>query len=124
MAAMVKSMDKSVTCNGFKEILSTTCIDKGAAGRDDYFGYGLMDLSRAFNYMATNFGLYRASLSRTSYVFNGKPKSPAVTVTKANRTLPKTNYKVTYPKNRTAVGTYKVTVTGLGKYTRSEDPQV
>lgn len=117
MAAMVKAMDKSVTCNGFKEILSMTCIDKGAAGRDDYYGYGLMDLSRVYRYMTGSLGLYKATLSFTSYVYNGKPKSPAVTVTKTARNLPNTDYKVTYPKNRTAVGTYKVTVTGLGKYT-------
>ena len=120
MAAMIKSLDKSVNGTGFKEILRTTCIDKGKAGRDDYFGYGLMDLSRAFNYMAKSFGLYRASLSCISYVYNGSPKSPAVTVIKANKTLPKANYKVTYPKNRKAVGTYKVTVTGLGQYVGSK----
>ena len=121
MAAMVKSMDKSVTCNGFKEILSTTCIDKGAAGRDDYFGYGLMDLSRVYLYMTGSLGLYKATLSSTSYVYNGKPKSPAVVVTKTAKNLPNTDYKVTYPKNRTAVGTYVVTVTGLGKYTGAKN---
>lgn len=120
MAAMIKSLDKSINGTGFKEILRVTCVDKGKAGRDDYFGYGLMDLSRAFNYMTISFGLYKASLSRTSYVFNGKPKSPAVTIQKANRTLPKANYKVTYPKYRKAVGTYKVTVTGLGQYVGSK----
>ena len=117
MAAMVKAMDPSVKCNGFKEILSMTCIDKGAAGRDDYFGYGLMDLSRVYRYMTGSLGLYKATLSYTSYVYNGKPRSPAVTVTKTAKNLPNTNYKVSYPKNRTLVGTYKVTVTGLGKYT-------
>ena len=117
MAAMVKSMDESVNVKGFKEILSMTCIDKGAVGRDNYFGYGLIDLSRAYRYMTGSLGLYKATLSYTSYVYNGKPRSPAVTVTKTAKNLPNTNYKVTYPKNRTAVGTYKVTVTGLGKYT-------
>ena len=48
-------------------------------------------------------------------------KSPAVTVTKTARNLPNTDYKVTYPKNRTAVGTYVVTVTGLGKYTGAKN---
>ena len=117
MAAMVKSMDPSVNGAGFKEILSRTCIDKGAAGRDNYFGYGLMDMSRAYRYITGSFGLYKASLSYTSYVYNGKPRSPAVTVTKASETLQKTDYKVTYPKNRTAVGTYTVTITGQGLYT-------
>lgn len=117
MATMVKSMDKTVSCKGFKEILSMTCIDKGASGRDNYFGYGLADLRRAYRYMTGSLGLYKATLSATSFVYNGKPKSPAVTVTKTAKSLPNTNYKVTYPKNRTQVGTYKVTVTGLGKYT-------
>lgn len=117
MAAMVKSMDPSVNSAGFKEILRATCIDKGKAGRDDYFGYGLMDLSRAYRYMTGSLILYKASLSCTSYVYNGKPRSPAVTVKRANETLTNADYKVTYQSKRTAVGTYKVTITGLGKYT-------
>ena len=117
MAAMVKSMDPSVNCSGFKEILSMTCVDKGTAGRDNYFGYGLMDLSRTYRYMTGSLELYKAKLSCTSYVYNGRPKTPAVTVTKITKNLPNTDYQVSYPKYRTAVGTYKVTVTGLGQYT-------
>lgn len=116
MAAMVKSMDKSVNGSGFVEILKKTCIDKGAAGRDNYFGYGLIDLRRVYCYMTGSFSMYSASLSTVSYTFNGKTKTPAVTVKKANKILPKVDYRTTYPKTRKAVGTYQVKVTGVDPY--------
>jgi subtilisin family serine protease len=116
MAAMVKSMDKSVNGTGFMEILKKTCIDKGAAGRDNEFGYGLIDLRRVYCYMTGSFSMYSAKLSSVSYTFNGKTKTPAVTVKKANKILPKVDYRTTYPKTRKAVGTYQVKVTGVDPY--------
>ena len=120
LAAMVKSMDKSVNGTGFMEILKRTCIDKGAAGRDDYFGYGFIDLRRVYCYMTGSFSMYSASLSTVSYTFNGKTKTPAVTVKKANKILPKVDYRTTYSKTRKAVGTYQVKVTGVDPYKGSK----
>jgi hypothetical protein len=58
------------------------------------------------------------NLSYTSYTYNGKVKTPAVTVkNSAGKVLTKnTDYTVTYSKDRTKVGTYKVTVQLKGKY--------
>lgn len=121
MAAMIKSMDKSINCAKFKSILSATCIDKGTAGRDNYYGYGLMDLSRAYRYMTGDISLYTASISTASYVFNGANKSPAVTVKNVNKTLkPGVDFKAIYPASRKAVGTYTVTVQGIGNYTGTQ----
>lgn len=118
MAAMIKSMDKSINGTRFKSILKATCIDKGKAGRDYYYGYGIMDLSRAYRYMTGDIRLYTASISCTSYVFNGANRSPAVTVKKVNKTLKSgVDFKVSYPASRKAVGTYTVTVKGIGNYT-------
>ncbi len=116
MAAMVKSLDQSVDSNGFMDILKRSCIDKGKTGRDDYFGYGLIDLDRAYRYMTETFSMYKASLSCKLYAYDEKTKTPAVTLKKGNRVLPSYDYKVIYPSKRKAVGTYKVTIKGQGIY--------
>lgn len=57
-------------------------------------------------------------LSTDSYTYNGKVKTPSVTVKdSAGKTLKKnTDYTVTYASGRKNVGTYKVTVKMIGKY--------
>lgn len=57
------------------------------------------------------------TLSETTYLFDGKEKTPAVTVTCGGRTLKEgRDYTVRYADNR-AAGTATVTVTGKGNYT-------
>ena len=58
-------------------------------------------------------------LSTTNYTYDGKTKSPTVTVKdSAGKTLKKnTDYTVTYSSGRVNVGTYKVTVKMKGNYT-------
>ena len=59
-----------------------------------------------------------ASLSTKAYTYNGKAKTPAVTVKDGNKILKKgTDYTVTYDSGRIKAGTYKVKVTGKGFYT-------
>ena len=57
-------------------------------------------------------------LSTTTYTYNGKAKTPTVTVKdSAGKTLKKNvDYKVTYASGRKKVGTYKVTIKMMGKY--------
>ena len=61
---------------------------------------------------------FKASLSSTLYTYDGNVKTPSVTVKDANgNTLVKdTDYTVTYPSSRTAIGKYTVTITYKGKY--------
>lgn len=55
-------------------------------------------------------------LSATSYTYDGKAKTPSVTVTYAGKTLTKgTDYTVSY-SNNTAMGVGKVTITGINNY--------
>ena len=55
-------------------------------------------------------------LSAASYVYNGSPRTPEVTVMDGSTTLVKdTDYTVTYPSAKNA-GTYKVTVNLKGNY--------
>lgn len=63
--------------------------------------------------------LCKVTLGTTNYTYDGKVKSPTVTVkdTYNDKTLKKnTNYKVTLATGRKNVGSYKVTVKGTGNY--------
>lgn len=56
------------------------------------------------------------TLSRTSFVYNGKPRNPALTVTDAKgKAIAASNYVVAYSRN-TNVGTARAKVTFKGKY--------
>ena len=60
------------------------------------------------------------TLSTTTYTYNGKAKTPAVTVKDGAKTLTKnTDYTVSYAKGRINAGSYKVTVTLKGNYSGS-----
>ena len=59
------------------------------------------------------------TLSTSTYAYNGKAKTPSVTVKVGGKTLKKdTDYTVSY-SNNIKVGTAKVTITGKGNYTGS-----
>ena len=59
-------------------------------------------------------------LSATSYIYDGKAKTPGVTVKDGTKTLVNgTDYTVKY-SNNVNVGTATVTVTGKGNYTGSK----
>lgn len=57
-------------------------------------------------------------LSATSYTYNGKVKTPSVVIkdSKGNKLVKGTDYTVKYSSGRKAVGTYKVKITFMGKY--------
>lgn len=117
MAVMIKQLDPTINYAGFMKIIAATSTDKGAKGFDPYFGYGLMNLKRAYDYMAGDISMYDISLSGTSFTYNGGVKTPSVTVKKANKAIAANYYRTTYAAGRANVGTYKVTVTGINGYT-------
>ena len=58
------------------------------------------------------------SLSKSSYTYDGKQKSPTVTVKDGSTTLVAgTDYELSSPSGRTNAGTYTYAVTGKGNYT-------
>ena len=61
----------------------------------------------------------KVNLSATGYTYNGKVRTPSVTVKNASgSTLTKgTHYTVTYASGRKNAGTYKVTIKMIGNYT-------
>ena len=62
--------------------------------------------------------IYSVKLSGTSYTYNGKVKTPSVTVkdSKGKTLVKNTDYTVSYASGRKYVGKYKVTVRFRGKY--------
>lgn len=69
-------------------------------------------------YTARKYTVKSVKLSTTEYSYNGKTKTPKVTVTAADGTKLKSgkDYTVTYPKKRKNVGTYTVKVKMKGLY--------
>ena len=52
----------------------------------------------------------KVTLSKTVFTYNGKKKTPKVTVKVNGKKLSTKDYKITYPKKRTKPGQYKITV--------------
>lgn len=60
-------------------------------------------------------GPLNVKLSKSSFTYNGKNQTPAITVTHKGKTLSSSDYTVKYTNNKN-VGTATVTVTGKGSY--------
>ncbi|MCD7893246.1 MAG: L,D-transpeptidase family protein [Erysipelotrichaceae bacterium] len=82
-------------------------------GKGNYTG----TITKTFTINSINITNFTATLSKTSYTYDGSAKKPTVTVKDANgKTLTKgTDYSVSY-KNNTNAGTATVTITGIGNY--------
>ena len=52
LAAMAKSIDSSIEHNQFMDILQASSKDRGAAGYDSYFGWGVISFRNAADYIA------------------------------------------------------------------------
>ena len=82
-------------------------------GKGNYSG----TVTKYFTIKAKSTAKLTTKLSATSYTYNGKAKTPTVTVKDGKTTLKKgTDYTVTYSSNK-AIGTAKVTIKGKGNYT-------
>lgn len=69
-----------------------------------------------------NISKCKFTLSATSYTYNGKVKTPVLTVKSAtgSKLTKNTNYTVTYASGRKNVGTYKISIKGKGNYTGTQ----
>ncbi|MDE6667281.1 MAG: hypothetical protein K2K38_02900 [Clostridia bacterium] len=77
---------------------------------------------RSISITAKSLSSTTVTLSQTTYTYDGNAKSPTVTVKDGSVTLTKdTDYTVAYSSNTNA-GTGKVTVTGKGNYSGTEEP--
>ena len=113
--------------------LYATAADVGASGWDNVYGYGEVDAfavvsaaeeSEAYLDIladvqadtAKSNAITRSFLEKTSYKYNGQPRTPSVIVHSGLTVLQEgKDYAVTYANNVKA-GTASATVTGLGEY--------
>ncbi|MDR1798111.1 MAG: S8 family serine peptidase [Clostridiales Family XIII bacterium] len=85
VAALVMSANPSLPSAKIAEILKSNAIDLGAPGRDNYYGYGLVDAKKsveeAMKYHTVTFLDYNGTLLGTQCVYQGQaaaaPKIPA-----------------------------------------------
>lgn len=110
-------LKENATCNGFdhdfKKVLVPATFEKdGKSYEICTKGCGTIQNETVIPCIKT------VKISKESYVYNGKAKHPTVTV--KDRTGAKlaknTDYTVTVPKGRTAIGKYTYTIIFKGKY--------
>lgn len=81
-------------------------------GDQYYYGNGIIDLRN----LTGNIEKYRSRISKTTYIYSGKPVAPRVQVMRNNQALfNRRDYTVSYSKN-VAVGRATYTVKGTGTY--------
>lgn len=120
LAAMVKSYNPNFRPSKFMDILKITSEDLGDPGYDVEYGYGLINFSNVYGYITNNLFCRDLLFSSSTYVYDGSVKTPGVTVGLGSEKLIQgTDYTVSYAPGRAAVGTYKVTATGTGRFTGS-----
>ena len=105
---LTKGTDYTVSYSNNTKVGTATVT---ITGKGNYTG----TLKKTFA-IKKNFAKTSAALSATSYTYNGKAKTPSVTVKDGTKTLTKgTDYTVSY-SNNTNVGTAAATITGKGNY--------
>ncbi|MCR5539965.1 MAG: MBG domain-containing protein [Ruminococcus sp.] len=107
---LVKGTDYTVTYSNNTNAGTATVT---VTGKGKYTG----TVNKTFTINAKSASSLTATVSPTSYTYDGKPKTPAVTVTDGSKTLVNgVDYTVSYSAN-TEVGTAKANITGIGNYT-------
>ncbi len=102
-----------IDAQGMSYSSTSSLVSCEAHGCADY----IVDLDFTFDPPTVELSTCTVSLSSTSLTYNGKARTPSVTITSGNKTLTQgTDYKVSY-SNNTNVGTATVTITGIGNYT-------
>ncbi|MDO4869324.1 MAG: S8 family serine peptidase [Bacillota bacterium] len=121
-AAIIKSVRPSYTISNVRSILQTTSIDKGASGKDNEYGYGIVNFRNMYQKISgttlypkagSDIAKMIPTYTARNYVYNGSAKRPAFSL--SYLTLNR-DYTVEY-SNNVDIGTAKITVTGTGNYT-------
>ena len=97
-------------------------ITKATLSKNGKIQYKCTDCGYVSKTVTTIKSVKTIKISATSYAYNGKKKTPTVTVKDSNgKTLKNnTHYTVTYSSGRKNVGTYKVVVKMKGNYSGSK----
>ena len=115
---LVLNTDYSVSYNNNIEVGIADAI---ISGMGNYTGSATahFTITKAAEVVKTDISKATVTLEKTSFTYDGKAKTPSVTVTLNGTTLVlNTDYSVSYNKN-TAVGTANVIISGMGNYTGS-----
>ncbi len=96
----------------YKSTTTKATLSKNGKTENKCTVCGYVKSTTAINYPKT------IKLSATTYTYNGKTKTPSVTVkdSKGIKLKKGTDYTVTYPKKRKSIGKYTVTVKFKGNY--------
>jgi uncharacterized protein YjdB len=90
-AALLMSLDETLTASQVEDILKDTALDLGTAGKDNYFGYGRIQLDQAVEVVTGEKPLSGIGLSQTSMtLLAGNARSLTVTYSPVNTTENKT----------------------------------
>lgn len=122
LAAMAKSAHKKIDVGAFRRYLSRTCVDLGKTGKDEEYGYGLVDFDAVYGVTRglTDINECEIDIENTGLVYNGKYKTPDVSVVLNGETLTKdTDYSVSYSNNLKAGENAIARISGIGKYVGS-----
>ena len=117
-AALVYAANETATAQYVSSILCQTATDLGAAGWDAEYGYGMVNANAAVSAALNRQSIDQAevTLSSDTFMYDGTPKTPEVTVTFGGETLAAgEDYQVEYANN-TEAGTATVTVRGICSY--------
>ncbi|MCD7840015.1 MAG: hypothetical protein LUG46_05225, partial [Erysipelotrichaceae bacterium] len=121
----VKKPSVSVKC-GSTTISSSNYTVTYASGRKNAGTYKVTikgkgnctgSVTKTFKINKKNISSFTATLSATSYTYNGKTRKPTVTLKNGSTKISTSNYTVSYASGRKNVGSYKVTIKGKGNYT-------
>ena len=105
VAALIWSADTSKTNADIREALTATAVDLGAAGRDNAFGYGLVQAADALEYLGGGSG--------------GDDTTPPI-ISNVTSTPPSRSGKFTISWTTDEPATSVLNVVGLGTYSSSD----
>lgn len=115
------SITVKVDCNN-NGVIDAIQVQRPYIVQGDNWLDGTLLYAITFEEVPVNITEAIATLSHDRYIYNGKKKTPLVTVTAADGTqlVKGTDYTVSLQSGRTKVGTYKVTISGIGNYCDSQ----
>ena len=108
VAAVLKSIDPTLTPSQIETILTSTAVDYGSNGKDDYYGYGVLNFYNAVNRISPSSAVTSVSINTSS-----TDLTIGESITLVSSILPSTaiNQTVSWASDNTDVAT--VDSTGL-----------
>lgn len=131
VAAMLYGVNPDFSASKVQTLLKDTAMDLGVQGKDTYFGAGEVNgyyalkkargksYSKDHKMESVNLSDATIRLSKSDHVYNGKEVKPTVLINYEDikllsGTQSNGNVTLTYPKSMKNVGSYKITMKGIG----------